>query len=67
MKDLPKIQARRMYYLVNQLKKYIPVKAWDRFVDVPINLVDSLPEKYQRYIGELTDRFHFGFQLRLPF
>lgn len=63
--NLKKVQAQRMYYLVQRTKKYIPVKAWDRSVEVPIEKVQSIPQKAMNYINELIERFHYSFQLTI--
>lgn len=63
--NVQKVEAQRMYYLVTQLKKEIPCKAWERQVIVPIHKVESIPQKYQRYIKELIERFHYSFQLTI--
>jgi hypothetical protein len=63
----PSVSAKRMYYLVNQIKKQtkLKLKAWQRQNEIPVSKLEQIPKTTLYHIQELTERYAYAFQLKL--
>jgi len=61
--NIEKVNSQRRYYLHNRLKDLVTIKAWIKTGFIPIDKVNNIPPKKEKYIHELQDRFNYSFQL----